>query len=132
MLFAKKLPESLVHCHIEFSAAVKWIIIILNLIAAAGLIFLGSFAVAAHRTHAYSVYRELQDKQLLVERPDYSVERRLSTIAGGGRYSSRIAQIAAGLCLMNAVLVAVFWPRLSRCANHQAPSRPEQSSTKLV
>jgi hypothetical protein len=103
---------------------VKWLLVILNLIAAAGLILLGGFAVAAHRTHAYSVYRELQDKRVLVERPDYSVEQRLRTVANGGRYSSRIAHVAAGICLTNAILAGVFWPTLSLRANNKPSSRP--------
>ena len=32
---------------------VKWTLVILNVIAAAGLLVVGSYAVAAHRTHAY-------------------------------------------------------------------------------
>ena len=56
---------------------VKWSLVILN--------------VAAHRTHAYSVCRELQEQRVLVERPDYDVQRRLRTIAAGGSYSSTIA-----------------------------------------
>jgi hypothetical protein len=39
---------------------VKWILVILNVVAAVALVLLGSFAIAAHRTHAYSVYVELK------------------------------------------------------------------------
>ena len=80
----------------------KLTLVILNVIASIGLVFLGSFAVAAHRTHAYSVYRELQEQHVLVERADYDVERRLRSIAGGGTYCSTIAWMGAGICLANA------------------------------
>jgi hypothetical protein len=82
----------------------------LNVIAAVILIVLGSMAVAAHRTHAYSTYRELQDRQVLVERPDYNVEQRLRTIANGGKYSLVIGRVAAGIFLLNAVAIWLFWP----------------------
>ena len=89
----------------------KWILVTLNLIAAVGLLLVGGFAVAAHRAHAYSVYRELQEQRVLVERPDYDVERRLRTIAAGGTYSSTIASIGAGLCLANAAAIGSLWRR---------------------
>ena len=89
----------------------KWVIVILNVVAAVGLLFAGGFAVGAHRTHAYSVYRELQEQRVLAERPDYDVERRLRTIAGGGTYSSTIASIGAGICILNAVAVGLLWRR---------------------
>ena len=62
----------------------KLTLVILNVVAAVALVLLGSFAVAAHRTHAYSVYRELKTQNVLVERPDYDVERRIRTVAAGG------------------------------------------------
>jgi hypothetical protein len=72
----------------------KWLLIVANLAGAGALYFLGNFAVAAHRTHAYSVYHELQTQHVLNERPDYDVEKRLRTIADGGIYSLWIAEIA--------------------------------------
>jgi len=80
-------------------------------VAAVALVFLGSFAVAAHRTHAYSVYVELKQQNVLVERPDYDVEKRLRTIAAGGTYSSTIASVGAGICLANALAIGLFWKR---------------------
>lgn len=90
---------------------VKLTLVILNLVAAVALVLLGSFAVAAHRTHAYSVYRELKTQNVLVERSDYDVERRLRTIAAGGTYSSTIGWIGAGVCLANAVAIGFLWRR---------------------
>ena len=89
----------------------KWTFVILNVIASVALVLLGSLAVAAHRTHAYSVYRELQEQRVLVERPDYDVQRRLRTIAAGGSYSSTIAWLGAGACLANAVAIGFCFRR---------------------
>jgi hypothetical protein len=89
----------------------KLALVILNVVAAVALVFLGNLAVAAHRTHAYSVYRELQEQHVLAERPDYNVEKRLRTIAAGGTYSSSIAYLGAGACLANAVAFAFLWRR---------------------
>ena len=90
---------------------VKWALVIFNVVAAVTLLFLGSFAVAAHRTHAYSVYVELKQQSVLVERPDYDVERRLRAIAAGGTYSSTIASVGAGICLANVLAVGFLWKR---------------------
>jgi hypothetical protein len=98
----------------------KWILVIFNVIAAFALVVLGSAAVAAHRTHACSVYRELQDQHVLAERADYDIQKRLQTIAGGGSYSSTIAWAGAGICLLNAVAIG-FLRRAGTRAN-QAPS----------
>jgi hypothetical protein len=89
----------------------KWALIITNILAAVALYILGDMAVAAHRAHAYSVYRELQTQHVLVERPDYDVEKRLRTIAAGGTYSSSIACLGAGFCLLNAVAFGFVWRR---------------------
>jgi hypothetical protein len=89
----------------------KWALIIANILAAVALYILGDMAVAAHRAHAYSVYRELQAQHILVERPDYDVEKRLRTIAAGGTYSSSIACLGAGVCLVNAVAFGFIWRR---------------------
>jgi hypothetical protein len=89
-------------------------IIIANVVAAVVLVLLGYLAVAAHHAHAFSVYEELKGQRVLVERPDYNVERRLRTIAGGGTNALIIAWLAAVACLANAVAVAVLWPRSRR------------------
>jgi hypothetical protein len=90
---------------------VKWTLIIANMVAAFALLFLGSMAVAAHRTHSYSVYRELQEQRVLVERPDYDVQQRLRTIAASGSHSSRIAWLGAGACLVNAAGIGFCFRR---------------------
>ena len=84
----------------------KWTLITANLFTALALLFLGSIAVSAHRTHSYSVYLELQREHILAERPDYDVQRRLRTIAVGGSYSMWIAYTGAGACLANALIIA--------------------------
>jgi hypothetical protein len=83
----------------------RWTILILNLLAVVALQFLAAYVTAAHRTHAYSVYRELVANQALVETPTYTsgepldVERRLRTIGSGGYYSL-LAHLATAACLL--------------------------------
>lgn len=88
----------------------KWTLIIGNVAVAGCLVLLGGMAAAAHRTHAYSTYRELVRQDVLVERPDYDVAQRLETIAAGGAYSQWLAWLGAGACLANAVLIATCFP----------------------
>jgi hypothetical protein len=90
---------------------VKWALVIFNVVAAVALIFAGGFAVAAHRTHAYSVYVELKQQNVLVERAGYDVERRLRTIAAGGTYSSTLASVGACICFANALAIGLLWKR---------------------
>jgi ABC-type Fe3+ transport system permease subunit len=83
----------------------KRILIAINILATIALIYLGGMALSAHRTQAYSVYRELQMQHVLSERPDYDIRQRLRTIADGGIYSLWLAYLGAGVCMVNAVLI---------------------------
>ena len=83
----------------------KITLIIANVMAAVAMYVLGCMAVAAHRTHAFSTYRELQIQHVLVERPDYDVEKRLVTIADGGRYYLFLSRLGITVCLANAVAI---------------------------
>jgi hypothetical protein len=88
----------------------RWTILILNLIAVVVLQLLAAYATATHRTHAYSVYRELVANHALVEKPTYTngepldVERRLRTIGSGGYYSL-LAHIASAACLLAGLIL---------------------------
>ena len=95
----------------------KWFLIIANVVAAAALYFLGNFAVAAHHTHAYSVYQELKMQHVLAERPDYDIEKRLRTIADGGKYSLWIAEVGSGICLVNAISIGILFRRKTNRTN---------------
>ena len=85
----------------------RWTILILNILAALAFVFLAGAATAAHRTHAYSMYRELEIHHAIVEKPKYTsgepldVEARLRAIGGGGRYYSLLGYLGAGACLLN-------------------------------
>jgi hypothetical protein len=87
----------------------RWTILILNLFAVVALQFLAAYATTAHRTHAYSVYRELVANHALVEKPTYTngelldVERRLRTIGSGGYYSL-LAHIASVACILTGIV----------------------------
>jgi len=94
----------------------RWVLISVNMLMALAFFFLGSAGVAAHRSHAYSVYRELQDQHVLVERADYDVEARLENIAAGGGYSLFLSRLAAGACAANAIAIAIFFRKPRRDA----------------
>ena len=85
----------------------RWTMLILNILAAVVFIILAGFATAAHRTHTYSTYRELELNHALVEKPTYTdgkpmdVEARLRGIAAGGGYYSFLGYCGAGACLLN-------------------------------
>ena len=87
----------------------RWTILIMNLLAVGVLQFLAAYATAAHRTHAYSVYRELVANHALVEKPSYTngkpldVEARLRTIGSGGYYSL-LANIASTACSLTGLV----------------------------
>ena len=96
----------------------KKTLIIGNFLAAVGLLFLGGMATSAHRTHAYSVYRELQSQHVLVERADFDIRGRLETIAAGGAYSLWIAYIGASVSVVDAVVIGLFFKNASREGKH--------------
>jgi hypothetical protein len=104
----------------------RWLLIIANFAAATTLYFLGNVAVAAHRTHAYSVYQELKIQHVLAERPDYDVEKRLRTIADGGMYSLWIAEIGSGICLANAFAIGIWFKKRKIDAHEVKGSSPER------
>ena len=82
-------------------------IIILNVFAAIGLIFLSHTAIAAHRAHAFSVYCDLESNHALVQKPTnpdgkpIDVLAHLRSIAAGGSYYSMLGYLGAGACLLN-------------------------------
>jgi hypothetical protein len=87
----------------------RWAILILNILAIVALQFFAGVATAAHRTHAYSVYRGLVADRALVEQPTdangkpVDVEARLRTIGSGGYYST-LANIGSVACLLSGVV----------------------------
>ena len=87
----------------------RWTMLILNLLAAGAFVLLASMFAAAHRTHAYSTYRELVINRALVEKPIYTngepldVEARMRGIGGGGTYAL-LGYLGAGTCLVNGMV----------------------------
>jgi hypothetical protein len=55
----------------------RWTMLVLNIIAAIAFMMLAGLATVAHRTHAYSTYRELEVNGALVAKPTYKKARRL-------------------------------------------------------
>jgi hypothetical protein len=89
----------------------KWALITANVLAAAALIFLGYWAVSWHHMTGYSVYRELQERGVLRERADYSVEERVRTVGGGGANYFMLSLLGAGACLVNAIAIGIWFPK---------------------
>jgi hypothetical protein len=86
----------------------KWVLVLVNVAAAIGLIILAQVAVAAHQAHAYSTYHELQVQGVLREREGDDIAVKLQQIAAGGSYSTWIAFAGAGACLINAAAIAAL------------------------
>ena len=87
----------------------RWTMLILNLLAAVAFVVLASGFIAAHRTHAYSTYRELLANRALVDKPTYTngepldVEARIRGV-GPGRSLSFLGYLAAGVCVLNGLV----------------------------
>ncbi|NBR83935.1 MAG: hypothetical protein EB141_05910 [Verrucomicrobia bacterium] len=88
----------------------KWALITANILAAAAFIYLGAMAMAAHKTHAYSMYREFYHKGVLNEPANYSVEKRMQEIAAGGDYYTAFSVLGVSMCLVHAIAIAVWHP----------------------
>src|SRR5688572_16761695 len=92
----------------------RWVMLILNLLAAVGFYSLFCVAIAAHRTHAFSTYRTLVNNHALVDRPTFTtgkpmdVEKELRGIAAGGEWYKLIGYLVVGACLVNGILFFYF------------------------
>src|SRR5690349_228428 len=94
----------------------KWAIITINVVAAIGFLFLGALALAIHRVHSYSMYREfvsvgaVNEQQLktlpqpagLPPAPYYNMPGRMRQIGNAEGWFSTISRLAAIACLCNA------------------------------
>jgi hypothetical protein len=85
----------------------RWALIILNVVAAIGLVVMERIATAAHRTHVNSTFGELEQEGVLLRRPQDGVARRMATIAGGGAHPL-VAWCGAAACLANAAALAAM------------------------
>lgn len=95
----------------------RWTLLILNLLAAVSFVFLSSLAIGAHRTGAFSMYRQLVRNYALVERPTFTdgnpmdVERYIGFIGSDGDYYRVLGYCAAGVCVLNGLLFFSLLPR---------------------
>ena len=84
----------------------RWIILILNLLAAVSFVLVASMFVAADRTHAYSTYHELVSNHALVDKPTYTngepldIEARIRGIGSAGSLSF-LGYLGAAACVLN-------------------------------
>ena len=92
----------------------KWIIIILNLLAAIAFIALGSIAIGVHRVHSYSMYHEFVVKSVIDDQKvktlaqsdeHYDVVKRMQAIGNAESWFSTISNFAALACLLNATAI---------------------------
>ena len=103
----------------------RWTILILNFLAAVMFVFIASMLLAAHRTHAYSTYRELLANRALVDKPTYTNGEPLDVEAlirgaGAGRSLSFLGYLGAGACILNG-FVFFFTHRPHRHENVAEP-----------
>jgi hypothetical protein len=95
----------------------RWPVLILNLLVAVGFVYLGAFAVSAHRTHAFSTYRYFVINHAVVDNPSSSdgkpldIERRMEQIAAGGAYYRVLAYCGAVACMLNGLVFFFSSPR---------------------
>ena len=86
--------------------------VIFNLIAACGLILLGSLSFVTHRRDAWTVYHELErQKVLVVEGSSYDVIERLRSIGGGGGHATTVGLIGAFVCVSNVIGIVLMGRR---------------------
>jgi hypothetical protein len=100
----------------------KWTVIILNLLVAIMFLFLGQLAIAIHRAHSYSMYREFiavgaVDEQKLATIPQppglppsahYDMPARLRQIGNAEAWFTRISVLAAIACVLNAAVIFIL------------------------
>ena len=102
--------------------------LILNFLAAVTFVFIASMLVAAHRTHAYSTYRELVANRALVDKPTYTngepldVEARIRGV-GAARSLSFLGYLGASACVLNGIIY-FFSHRPHRHENNAEPDAP--------
>jgi len=92
--------------------------IVLNVLAALGVIFAGRFVIAVHTVHAYSTYVEMRERGVVsmetvwdshTEEPEsrgerYDIVKALQGIGAMDHHVSLLANLAAGAFLLNAAL----------------------------
>ena len=93
----------------------KWVLILINVAAAAGVVFAGNVVRAIHRAHSYSVYSELVKREAITDkvRPapgdpvddegHFDIAKRLETIGGLDEHLPILCFGAAAVFLLNAV-----------------------------
>jgi len=80
----------------------RWVILILNLLAAGMIAFTAHFFHLSGHTRGSRLYRELVANHALVENPD--VEAKLQGLAGGGDSYDLLGFLAAGVCIANGLV----------------------------
>jgi hypothetical protein len=103
----------------------KWILILLNLGAAVGIIFAGAMICYIQEVHGYSTFVELQQHGLLTNSASQKgpaagsidVEERLKSIGSLGAKLPPLTYVAAAIFVLNAVTLFVVWKK-------PAPSPP--------
>jgi hypothetical protein len=106
--------------------AVKWLLVILNVAAAAGVIWGGVVVCAIHRVHSYSTYVTLEKQGAFVTTPEKpghpkpedadrisqeGIQESLKNIGGLDSNLPVLTYSAAALLLLNAIALSVVWNR---------------------
>ncbi|MDC0936179.1 hypothetical protein OAS39_07815 [Pirellulales bacterium] len=99
----------------------KFWIVFLNVVAAAGFVFLGSIASAIHSAHTYSTYHEfvvigaINEEELETlkdpaspEETRYDLRAKIQQAGNVETWLTRISSMAAVVCVLNAVAVQLL------------------------
>jgi hypothetical protein len=106
----------------------KWLLVILNVAAAIGVLWGGAVICAIHRVHSYSTYVGLEQQGAFANRQDKTaplqpgqpsrisheeIQESLKNIGGLDGSVPVVTYTAAALFLLNAIAFSVVWKKKS-------------------
>jgi len=89
----------------------KWVLILLNLAAAGGVIYAGYVLCAVHRVHSTSVLSDLEKRGAIVKSPPLDVGESLRSIGGLDQNLPILTYTAAGFFILNALAFMAVWKK---------------------
>jgi len=104
----------------------KWLFVILNVVAAAGVVWGGAVVCAIHRVHSYSTYVGLAQQGAFATRPEKvapsqpgnpgtvsheEIQESLKNIGGLDSNLPVVTYTAAAFFLLNAIAFSIVWKK---------------------